>query len=162
MCRPDFRHQHSTTKAKMVNWEAASSKAGQKQLKLVSPKVAVKMKDMTGGDHVHLKRRHISGNKAEGSKLKVAKRASLNGGILGVGFKVADLDGYLANQVVCGAGKKHRAKACGKCEGCLSENCGLCKYCLDKPRFGGSGILKQKCQERACTDPQSTRCEECL
>ena len=46
-CRPDFRHQHSTTKAKKVNWEAASSKAGQKQLKLVSPKVAVKMKEMT-------------------------------------------------------------------------------------------------------------------
>ena len=46
-CMPDFRHQHCTTKAKKVNWEAASSKAGQKQLKLVSPKVAVKMKDTT-------------------------------------------------------------------------------------------------------------------
>ena len=161
-CRPDFRHQHSTAKAKKVNWEADFSKAGQKQLQLVSPKVVVKMKDMTGGDQVYLKRRRICGDDVEGSKVKVAKRASLNGGILGMGFKVADLDGYLASQAVCGAGRKHRNKACGKCEGCLRENCGVCKYCLDKPRFGGSNIHKQKCQERACTDPQSTRCEACL
>ena len=161
-CRPDFGHQHSTAKARKVNWEANFSKAGQKQLQLVSPKVVVTMKDMTGGDQVRLRRRHISGDEVEGSKLKVAKKACLNGGILGVGFKVADLDGYLASQVVCGAGRKHRNKACGKCEGCLRENCGLCKYCLDKPHFGGRNIIKQKCQERACIDPQSTRCEACL
>ena len=163
-CRPDFRHQHSTTKAKKVNWGVGSPKAATKQLQLVSPKSVPKIKDRAGGEKVHLKRRKILGDDvAQGSEPKVSKRASKNGGILGVGFKVADLEGFIAGrQVVCGAGKKHKAKACGKCEGCVRENCGLCKFCLDKPCFGGSCLLKQKCQERACTDPQTTRCEACL
>ena len=163
-CRPDFRHQHSTTKAKKVNWGVGSPKAATKQLQLVSPKSVPKIKDRAGGEKVHLKRRKILGDDvAEGSEPKVSKRASINGGILGVGFKAADLEGYIAGrQVVCGAGKKHKAKACGKCEGCLRENCGLCKFCLDKPCFGGSNLRKQKCQERACTDPQTSRCEACL
>ena len=163
-CRPDFRHQHSTTKAKKVNWGVGSPKAATKQLQLVSPKSVPKIKDRAGGEKVHLKRRKILGDDvAQGSEPKVSKRASKNGGILGVGFKVADLEGFIAGrQVVCGAGKKHKAKACGKCEGCLRENCGLCKFCLDKPCFGGSNLRKQKCQERACTDPQTSRCEACL
>ena len=163
-CRPDFRHQHSTTKAKKVNWGVGSPKAATKQLQLVSPKSVPKIKDRAGGEKVHLKRRNILGDDvAQGSEPKVSKRASKNGGILGVGFKVADLEGFIAGrQVVCGAGKKHKAKACGKCEGCLRENCGLCKFCLDKPCFGGSNLRKQKCQERACTDPQTSRCEACL
>ena len=162
-CRPDFRHQQSTTKAKKVNSGVGSIKAAKKQLELVSPKSVPKVKDRAGGEKVHLKKRKILGDDvAEGSQPKVSKRASINGGILGVGFKVANLDGYIAGQVICGAGKKHKAKACGKCEGCLRENCGLCKFCLDKPCFGGNNIIKQKCLERACTDPQTTRCEACL
>ena len=158
-CRPDFRHQHSTTKAKKVNWGIGTPKAGKKQFKLASPKLVPKIKDRAGGEKVNLKRRQILVEVAEGSEPKVPK--SKNGGKLGVGFKVADLDGYKGGQVVCGAGKKHKAKACGKCEGCLRENCGLCMFCLDKPCFGGRNIRKQKCLERACTDPQTTRCEAC-
>jgi len=141
-----------------------SPKAAKKQLELVSPKSVPKMKDRAGGEKVHLKKRKILGDDvAEVTEPKVSKRASIKGGILGVGFKAADLEGYIAGrQVVCGAGKKHKAKACGKCEGCLRENCGLCKFCLDKPCFGGSNLRKQKCQERACTDPQTSRCEACL
>ena len=163
--RPDFRHQHSTIKAKKVNWGVGSSKAEEKQLKLVSPKQVSKIKDRApraGGDQVQLKRRKLLGDVGEVSKPKVAKRASINGGILGVGFKVANLDGYNASKGVCGAEKKHKAKACGKCEGCLRKNFGVCKFCLDKPCFGGSNVIKQKCQERACADPQRTRCEACL
>ena len=114
-----------------------------------------------GGEKVNLKRCQIFGAVAEGSDLKVSKRTSM----LGVGFKVADLDSHIiAGQVVCGAlaGNKHKVKACGKCEGCLRVNCGLCMFCLDKPCFGGRNIRKQKCLERACTDPQTTRCEACL
>ena len=146
-----------------MNSGVGSIKAAKKQLELVSPKSVPKVKDRAGGEKVHLKKRKILGDDvAEGSQPKVSKRASINGGILGVGFKVADLDGYIAGQVICGAGKKHKDKACGKCEGCLRENCGLYKFCLDKPCFGGSCILKQKCLERACTESQTTRCEACL
>ena len=156
--RPDFRHQHSTTKAKKVNWEVDLPKAGNEQLKLMSPKSDLKIKDRAGGDKVNLNRlgQNLGNDLDEGPEPKVAKRAR------GVGFKVASLDGYIAGRVVCGKGKKHKAKACGKCEGCLRGNCGLCKFCLDKPCFGGNNVYKQKCLERACTDPQSTRCEACI
>jgi len=160
-CRPDFRHNHSTLKAQKINWGAGSSRAGQTQSKLASPKVL--SKNEVGGDKVQLKRRQIMGDLAEVLEPKKTKRASLKMGSLGVGFKVANQDSnFAASQVVCGAGKKHNAKACGKCEGCLRKSCGLCKYCLDKTCFGGSNLLKQKCQERACTNPQRAKCEACL
>lgn len=40
--------------------------------------------------------------------------------------------------------------SCG-CEGCLVvDDCGECGYCLDKPKFGGRGILRQRCFRRRC------------
>jgi hypothetical protein len=40
---------------------------------------------------------------------------------------------------------------CGTCKGCsLPEDCGQCTHCLDKPKFGGPGIKKQKCELRWC------------
>ena len=45
-----------------------------------------------------------------------------------------------------------RKKACGKCEECLLEDCGQCKACVDKPKFGGPGIKKQKCLKKVCTN----------
>ena len=40
---------------------------------------------------------------------------------------------------------------CGNCLGCArEEDCGDCHFCLDKPKFGGPGIKKQKCELRWC------------
>merc|ERR1712037_573939 len=30
------------------------------------------------------------------------------------------------------------------------DDCGNCRSCRDKPKFGGRGVLKQACQQRAC------------
>ena len=40
---------------------------------------------------------------------------------------------------------------CGACQGCQTKSdCGQCKMCLDKPKFGGPGKRKQKCELRKC------------
>ena len=45
-----------------------------------------------------------------------------------------------------------RGKGCGFCEGCKTiDDCGKCICCLDKPKFGGKNIRKQKCKVRRCT-----------
>ncbi|XP_056010328.1 uncharacterized protein LOC130051760 isoform X2 [Ostrea edulis] len=46
---------------------------------------------------------------------------------------------------------------CKKCEGCTSEDCGVCNYCLDKPKFGGRGVMKQACIKRRCKYPRYSR-----
>ena len=44
-----------------------------------------------------------------------------------------------------------RRKNCGSCSGCdRNEDCGECHFCLDKHKFGGEGIQKQKCKLRWC------------
>ena len=46
--------------------------------------------------------------------------------------------------------KRHRYN-CGNCLGCArDEDCGECDFCLDKPKFGGPGTKKQKCELRWC------------
>ncbi len=49
--------------------------------------------------------------------------------------------------------KRPRIWRCGHCYGCTRGDCGECKNCRDKPRFGGPGVKKQACLERACLDP---------
>ena len=40
---------------------------------------------------------------------------------------------------------------CGNCLGCArEEDCGECVFCVDKPKFGGPGVKKQKCELRWC------------
>jgi len=53
-----------------------------------------------------------------------------------------------------GAGvKPRRRKGCGLCSGCMREDdCGKCACCLDKPKFGGKNVRKQKCKLRRCLD----------
>ena len=82
----------------------------------------------------------------------------------GVGFIGAQVKDLLEkkSRVVCKAKKKHRFKACAKCTGCRKENCGQCEYCLDKPRFGGLGVIKQKCMDRVCVNPTVTTCDQCV
>jgi hypothetical protein len=40
--------------------------------------------------------------------------------------------------------------SCGKCATCTAEDCGKCIYCLDRPKFGGPFIKKQRCIKRRC------------
>ncbi|XP_028401347.1 histone-lysine N-methyltransferase 2A-like [Dendronephthya gigantea] len=50
-----------------------------------------------------------------------------------------------------GKHRNRRRVRCGNCEGCSVENdCGKCIYCRDKPKFGGTYLLKQCCVERKC------------
>merc|ERR1712130_742928 len=46
--------------------------------------------------------------------------------------------------------KTLRKGRCGVCSGCKRDDCGTCRSCRDKPKFGGRGVLKQACQQRAC------------
>ena len=55
-----------------------------------------------------------------------------------------------------GSGRFHvgkRKRRCGQCAGCLATDCGRCVACRDKPKFGGSGIRKQACLRKQCTQP---------
>lgn len=49
--------------------------------------------------------------------------------------------------------KRVRSSRCGTCANCVKPDCGLCQNCKDKPKFGGSGVKKQACRERACLCP---------
>ena len=65
------------------------------------------------------------------------------------------------SRVTCLANKRHRFKACTKCSGCLIPDCQECIYCLDKPKYGGRFVLKQKCVSRACKNPVMATCKSC-
>ena len=47
---------------------------------------------------------------------------------------------------------RQRGRGCGNCPGCLRDDCGKCPYCLDKPKFGGPGVKKQRCSLRVCSN----------
>ena len=39
----------------------------------------------------------------------------------------------------------------GSCKGCrILTDCAKCTMCRDKPKFGGPGVKKQKCERRRC------------
>ena len=47
---------------------------------------------------------------------------------------------------------------CGNCRGCeREEDCGECGFCRDKPKFGGPGIQKQKCELKWCKSKNSRK-----
>ena len=39
---------------------------------------------------------------------------------------------------------------CLKCPNCLADDCGKCINCLDRPKFGGPFIRKQRCLYKKC------------
>jgi len=86
------------------------------------------------------------------------------GSAKGVGFAGVDDQELLEQKakVTCKAKKQHRFNACKKCSGCRTENCTQCEYCLDMPKFGGMGIMKQKCEKRICVNPQLKTCPQCV
>ncbi|XP_064460816.1 DNA (cytosine-5)-methyltransferase PliMCI-like [Ornithodoros turicata] len=43
-----------------------------------------------------------------------------------------------------------RRKRCGVCEACQTPDCGKCKACSDMVKYGGTGKLKQCCEQRRC------------
>ena len=43
-----------------------------------------------------------------------------------------------------------RRGRCGVCPGCVRDDCGTCVYCLDKPKFGGANVKRQRCALRGC------------
>ena len=49
-----------------------------------------------------------------------------------------------------------RGRGCGKCNGCTRPDCGECQFCKDKPKFGGPGKKKQRCEKRTCSNFQHT------
>ena len=86
------------------------------------------------------------------------------GAAKGVGFAGVDAADLLEQKakVTCKAKKQHRFNMCKKCAGCRETNCGECEYCEDMPRFGGRGLLKQKCVKRICVNPQLRTCDQCV
>jgi len=47
--------------------------------------------------------------------------------------------------------RQRRRLTCGgsdKGKSCATPDCGECTNCLDKPKFGGSNIKKQRCSSR--------------
>lgn len=44
----------------------------------------------------------------------------------------------------------HKRLACLECAGCKRAECGRCWACLDKPKFGGQNLKRQRCLERRC------------
>ncbi|CAN8014880.1 unnamed protein product [Ixodes persulcatus] len=57
------------------------------------------------------------------------------------------------------AGATRRTR-CGVCEACQLPDCGKCKACRDQVKFGGSGRLKQCCEERRCLNKVFQEAEE--
>lgn len=41
---------------------------------------------------------------------------------------------------------------CLKCVNCLADDCGKCINCLDRPKFGGPFIRKQRCVNKKCLE----------
>lgn len=56
---------------------------------------------------------------------------------------------------------KHKLWPCRKCSGCIREDCAECMFCLDKPKFGGHNIMKQKCIHKKCSNPIIRSCDKC-
>ena len=56
---------------------------------------------------------------------------------------------------------KHKLWPCQKCSGCVRPDCEKCPFCKDKPKYGGRGIMKQKCQFKKCSNPVVRGCDRC-
>ena len=99
------------------------------------------IRDIMGGEE--------KGHQKEGVRQSGARK-------LGVGFKVVGDFELKALLMKRNESRKHKKirRACRKCKACRTDNCGACKYCQDMIRFGGRGVLKQKCMLRACEDPK--------
>ncbi|KAF2358871.1 Zinc finger CXXC-type [Trinorchestia longiramus] len=48
---------------------------------------------------------------------------------------------------------RYRRTRCRVCENCTRPDCRQCSFCIDMTRYGGSGILKQRCKLKKCPRP---------
>lgn len=105
------------------------------------------IRDIMGGEEGPVEKE--KGHQKEGGRPSGARK-------LGVGFKVVGDFELKALLMKRNESRKHKKirRACGMCKACRTDNCGACKYCQDMIRFGGRGVLKQKCMLRACEDPK--------
>ncbi|MEC8206006.1 MAG: CXXC-type zinc finger protein, partial [Pseudomonadota bacterium] len=46
-----------------------------------------------------------------------------------------------------------RVRTSCNCENCIKEDCGECHYCRNMTKFGGTGTLRKRCQQRKCLTP---------
>ena len=45
---------------------------------------------------------------------------------------------------------KAKSRPCGLCQGCKIKECAKCRNCLDKTKFGGRNVIKQRCMLKVC------------
>ena len=67
----------------------------------------------------------------------------------------------VAQSLALSAAKPPRIR-CGNCSGCTNKaDCGQCVNCLDKPRFGGAGVIRKGCHASTCTGatPAGQECD---
>lgn len=57
---------------------------------------------------------------------------------------------YEAARILLSISKKRRRQNCGKCLQCMKDDCETCINCVDKIRYGGRGLRKQKCVRKQC------------
>ena len=56
---------------------------------------------------------------------------------------------------------RRRMARCGECDACVrTEDCGKCVNCLDKPKYGGPFIRKQKCMRKRCKKAMTAHVDE--
>ena len=47
-------------------------------------------------------------------------------------------------------GRRVKGRPCEVCPGCLALDCGSCSSWLDMAKFGGRGVKRRSCEQRAC------------
>lgn len=92
---------------------------------------------------------NLNGGNAE--KLKNGSSSSQDG-------KDSNNNKLLSTKTKGSVGKK--VWSCGKCATCVSEDCGKCIYCLDRPKFGGPFVKKQRCIKRRCLMKVKTKVDK--
>jgi len=92
---------------------------------------------------------------------KIAKSEASQNIVKKLGFADITEEELLAKKTMKKCYYKHKFWNCKKCTYCLKPDCGRCWACKDKPKFGGPGVQKQKCQERKCSNPMVRGCEKC-
>lgn len=116
------------------------------------------------------KRNHLNGKSLNSNNLNCLNlsTSNLNGGNADKlkngggnqdGGKDSNNNKLSSSKVTKGsAGKK--VWSCGKCATCVSEDCGKCIYCLDRPKFGGPFVKKQRCIKRRCLMKVKTKVDK--
>merc|ERR1712142_1186636 len=53
--------------------------------------------------------------------------------------------------------QKTKSRPCGMCTGCKTQECAKCRNCLDKPKFGGRNVIKQRCTQKVCEKQEEVK-----